>query len=53
MLLSVLIRRMHDTGRYGFALLIVALPYGGPFILLYFLLADSQPETNIFGDPPT
>ena len=51
-LLSIIVRRLHDTGRNGWSLLVGLFPYGGPLILIVFLLGDSQPGTNEFGAPP-
>lgn len=50
--LAVTVRRLHDTGRSGFWLLIVFIPLIGALILLVFLLLDSQAEPNKWGSPP-
>ena len=50
--LAVTVRRLHDTGRSGFWLLIVLVPLVGVIILLVFLLLDSQTEPNKWGPPP-
>jgi uncharacterized membrane protein YhaH (DUF805 family) len=50
--LAVMVRRLHDTGRSGFWLLLVFIPLIGALILLVFLLLDSQPEPNKWGSPP-
>lgn len=36
--LSMVVRRLHDTDRSGFAIFFALIPIAGPFILLYFLL---------------
>jgi len=50
--LSVTIRRLHDTGRSGWWLLIGAIPLIGGFVLLIFLLMDSQAGENAYGPFP-
>jgi len=50
--LAVTVRRLHDTGRSGWWLLIVFIPFVGGLILFVFLLFDSQPESNKWGAPP-
>ncbi|MBX7228376.1 MAG: DUF805 domain-containing protein [Burkholderiaceae bacterium] len=46
------IRRLHDTGRSGWWLLIVLIPFVGGLILIYFLVLDSQPGSNQYGANP-
>lgn len=50
--LAVTVRRLHDTGRSGFWLLIVLIPVIGALVLLVFLLLDGQSEPNKWGAPP-
>lgn len=50
--LAVTVRRLHDTGRSGFWLLLVFIPFLGGLIVLVFLLLDSQSEPNEWGPPP-
>ena len=50
--LAVTVRRLHDTGRSGWWLLIVFIPFIGGLILFVFMLLDSQPESNKWGAPP-
>ncbi len=50
--LAVTVRRLHDTGRSGWWLLIVFIPFVGGLILFVFLLLDSQSESNEWGAPP-
>lgn len=51
-LLSVVIRRLHDTGRRWWALIVIIAPYIGWVILLVILLWKGDPNENDFG-PPT
>jgi uncharacterized membrane protein YhaH (DUF805 family) len=50
--LAVTVRRLHDTGRSGFWLLVVFIPFIGALILLVSLLLDSQSEPNKWGPLP-
>ncbi|MEA2025478.1 MAG: DUF805 domain-containing protein [Chloroflexota bacterium] len=50
--LAVTVRRLHDTGRSGWWLLIVFIPFVGGLILFVFLLLDSRSESNSWGAPP-
>ena len=50
--LAVTVRRLHDTGRSGWWILIQLVPIVGVFILLYFLVSDSNPGTNAYGPSP-
>jgi uncharacterized membrane protein YhaH (DUF805 family) len=50
--IAVGVRRLHDTDRSGWWLLIGLVPLVGGIILLIFLLLDSTPETNRFGANP-
>lgn len=50
--LAVTVRRLHDTGRSGFWLLIVLIPVIGALVLLVLLLLDGQSEPNKWGSPP-
>ncbi len=49
---AVAVRRLHDTGRSGFYLLLMYLNFLGLLILLYLLTQDSEPKTNIYGPSP-
>ena len=44
-------RRMHDIGKSGWWLLIGLIPVIGFFVLLYFYVQPSDPETNQYGAP--
>ena len=50
--LAVGVRRLHDTGRSGWWLLIGLIPLIGIIILIVFWVADSQPGDNAFGPNP-
>lgn len=47
--LAVAVRRLHDTGRSGWWLLITLIPLVGGIILIVFLASESQPGTNQYG----
>ncbi|MGO0061610.1 DUF805 domain-containing protein [Brevibacillus fluminis] len=49
--LGVGVRRLHDTGRSGWWLLISFIPVIGTIILLVFLCQDSHPD-NQYGSNP-
>lgn len=49
--LAVGARRLHDTGRSGWWLLLALVPLGG-IVLLVFWVLDSSPGTNRFGPSP-
>lgn len=50
--LAVLVRRLHDTGRSGWWILISLVPLVGGIWLLVLLCLDSQPEANNWGINP-
>ena len=47
--LAVSVRRMHDIGRSGWWVCIVAVPIIGLFLFLFWAIQDSDPETNQYG----
>ncbi|NHB57549.1 DUF805 domain-containing protein [Acinetobacter sp. 194] len=49
--LSVAVRRLHDTNRSGWFYLIQMIPLVGPIILLIFLVTETIPESNQWGNP--
>ena len=49
--LAVAVRRLHDTGRTGWWLLIGLVPLIGWIVLLYFLVLDSEND-NAYGPYP-
>ena len=50
--LAVTVRRLHDTDRSGWWVLLEFLPIIGGLVLLVFTLLDSQPGANRFGPNP-
>ena len=50
--LSVAIRRLHDTDRSGWWILIGLIPLIGAIVLIVFYLQKSDPAQNRFGPPP-
>lgn len=50
--LAVGVRRLHDTGRNGWWLLIGLIPLIGAIVLLVFFFQDSQPGNNEYGPSP-
>jgi len=51
-MLGLSVRRLHDTGRSGWWLLINIIPLIGPITLLVFYCLDSTPKENQYGDNP-
>ncbi|MDO4672737.1 DUF805 domain-containing protein [Falsiporphyromonas endometrii] len=51
--ISAAVRRLHDTGRSGFWLLILFLPGIGSLILITLLLLKGDDEENKYGFPPS
>ncbi len=50
--LAVAVRRLHDTGRTGWWLLIILIPLIGAIVLLVFMFLDSEPGENKYGPSP-
>ncbi|QNE76185.1 DUF805 domain-containing protein [Streptomyces finlayi] len=50
--LAVMVRRLHDTGRSGWWMLISFVPLVGGIMLLVFLASDGKPEANAYGENP-
>ena len=50
--IAVSVRRLHDTGRSGWWLLIILIPLIGAIILIFFTVQDSKPEENKYGPSP-
>lgn len=46
------VRRLHDTGRTGWWLLIALIPFVGCLILLYFSVSKGDVGTNKYGVDP-
>ena len=51
-LIALAVRRLHDTGRSGWWILIGLVPLVGPIVLIVFYVTDSQPGTNEYGPNP-
>lgn len=50
--LSVGVRRLHDTDKSGWFVLLALIPIVGAIILLVFMCLDSNPGANRFGPNP-
>lgn len=50
--LAVLFRRLHDTGKSGWWILLGFIPAIGEIILLVLAAIDSKPEENSYGKCP-
>jgi uncharacterized membrane protein YhaH (DUF805 family) len=49
---AVTVRRLHDTGHSGWAVLIALVPFIGWFVLLIWLLTESDVDQNEYGPDP-
>lgn len=50
--IAVTVRRLHDTARSGWWVLISLVPLAGAIVLLVFTVQDSQPGENQYGPNP-
>jgi uncharacterized membrane protein YhaH (DUF805 family) len=50
--LAVGVRRLHDTGKSGWMILLVLIPLVGGIIVLVFMVLDSDPGVNKYGPNP-
>jgi len=50
--IAVTVRRLHDTDRSGWWLLLILVPLIGPIVLLVFMVLDSKEGDNRFGSNP-
>ncbi len=50
--LGVAIRRLHDTGKTGWWILIALVPLIGAIVLLIFMIQDGTPGDNAHGPNP-
>ena len=48
---AVTFRRLHDTGRTAWWILIVLVPLIGAIVFIIFMCLDSNPEENKYGAP--
>jgi len=51
--LAVSVRRMHDTGRSGWMMLLFFIPCIGIILMLVWFLDAGQPHVNAYGSVPT
>jgi uncharacterized membrane protein YhaH (DUF805 family) len=50
--LAILVRRFHDTGKSGAAILLYLIPFVGGLIVFIFTVLDSTPGPNQYGPNP-
>ena len=50
--IALSVRRLHDTDRSGWLMLLLFIPIIGWLVLLYFFVQDSQSITNEYGENP-
>lgn len=50
--LAVGVRRLHDTGRSAWWLLIALIPLIGAIVLIVFLATDGERRSNAYGPDP-
>ena len=50
--IAVLVRRLHDTDRSGWWILIGLVPLIGAIVLIVFAVQDSKPGENQYGSNP-
>lgn len=50
--IAVSIRRLHDTGRSGWWLLLAFIPLIGGIVLIVFMAQDGEPQPNQYGPNP-
>ena len=50
--IAVSVRRLHDTDRSGWWMLIILVPLIGAIVLLVFMVLDSSPSQNQYGVNP-
>ncbi len=51
-ILSVTVRRLHDTGKSGWYWLVYLIPIAGPIWLLVLMCLDGTPGENKYGPNP-
>lgn len=49
--LAVAVRRLHDTNKSGWWILIALVPLVGIIVLIVFLATDGDPGANQYGNP--
>jgi len=50
--IAVAVRRLHDTNRTGWWLLLLFIPIVGAIIIIVFMALDSDDGTNQYGENP-
>ncbi len=50
--IAVGVRRLHDTGKTGWWILIGLIPIIGAIVLIIFYCIDSEPGSNQYGENP-
>lgn len=50
--LAVAVRRLHDTGRSGWWMLMIFIPLIGVIVLLVFMVMDGEASDNEYGPDP-
>ena len=50
--IGLTIRRLHDTGRSGWWMLVALIPLVGVFVLIYFLVIEGDAGPNEYGPDP-
>ncbi|MGD0829956.1 MAG: DUF805 domain-containing protein [Terracidiphilus sp.] len=50
--LAITVRRLHDTGKSGWMILLCLIPKVGRIILLAFMVLDGDPGPNQYGPNP-
>lgn len=50
--IAVTVRRLHDTNRSGWFILINFVPLIGPIVVFVFMVLDSDPDANQYGPNP-
>jgi len=51
--IAVAVRRLHDTGKSGWLLLIILIPCIGLILLIVWMVEDGQAHDNAYGPVPT
>lgn len=49
---TVTVRRLHDTNKSGWWILINLIPFFGQIIMFIFMVIDSDPNENAYGPNP-
>ena len=50
--LAAAVRRLHDTGKSGWIILISLIPIVGTILLIVFLAQSGEQQPNQYGPPP-